>query len=87
MLLELPAGALLPVLDDGLPEEGLLCEDELLDEEELLEGMELLLEGIWAEGGWLLDEVVLQPLNGASSTTVSSPIGARRFTVYTCRNK
>ncbi len=81
------------MLDDWLPEEGLLCEDELLEEdellgdEELLEGMELLLEGICADGGWLLDEVVLQPLSGASSTTASSPIGARCFTVNTCRNR
>jgi len=94
MLLELPAGSLEPLLDDWLPEEGLLCEDELLEDEELLEGMELLLEGmelllegIWADGGWLLDEVVLQPLNGASSTTASSPSGARCFTVNTCRNR
>lgn len=77
----------------ALPEEGLLLEDELLDEdelledEELLEGMELLLEGIWAEGGSLLEEVVLQPLKGASSATASRPAGARSFTVNTCRNK
>ena len=49
--------------------------------------MELLLEGICADGGWLLDEVVLQPLNGASSTIASSPSGARCFTVNTCRNR
>ncbi len=75
MLLELPAEGLDALLDDWLPDWGVLCEGELLEEEELLEDEELL-EGIWAEGGSLLEEVVLQPLSGASSTTTSIPTGA-----------
>lgn len=44
-----------PALEELLAgEEGLLRElllEELLDDEELLEGIELLLVGIWADGG------------------------------------
>jgi hypothetical protein len=36
--------------EEGLLRE-LLLEEELLDDEELLEGIELLLVGIWADGG------------------------------------
>ena len=74
---ELLAGA------EGLLRE-LLREEELLDDEELLEGIELLLVGIWADGGWLLVEVVLQPPISAARTTGRSSRGCSAFTASTC---
>jgi hypothetical protein len=82
-----------PALDDELLLDGLLLEgelldgEELLDDEDLLDGMELLLVGIWAEGGWLLVEVVLQPPASDSSTMGRSSRGAGVFTTDTCKSR
>jgi hypothetical protein len=70
--------------EEELREEELLDEEELLEEELLDEGIELLLVGIWTDGGWLLLEVVLQPPASADSNTGRSNRAWRGFTASTC---
>lgn len=74
------------LLEDELLDVELLREEELLGEE-LLEGIELLLVGIWTEGGWLLLDVVLQPAASTDTRMGSSRAGGGSFTADTCRSR